>query len=208
MGNFKQRQIEYLTKIKNNPDIINKLIIDKNSEKGQRTIRVLLDPKDEKELFVAESLFSMTANLLVLFDKIRNGEIEEIQNTENSALQLYIEIIDALKNEEKEYAECLVQSISPKDAARMMYETIISFAGYNSHNCVAYVANESGFDLRDEDEMINFYSYFEQAKELMNKNGSMSKDLDDCTTEDFEQASELVNEFSRLCQKESYCATK
>ena len=208
MKNFEQRKAEYLTKIKNNPDIISKFVVDKNSEEGKKTIERIFDPKDEKELFVAETAFSLTSNFLLLFDKIRNDEVEEVQNADNIALQLYIEIIKALKNNEKEYAKCLIENISPKDAARMMYETVISFSGGNSYDCIEYICDESGFDCWDENEVRTFYSYFEQAKDLISKNDRMAKELEDCTVEDFEHISEMVNELSRLCQKDNYCKTK
>ena len=201
---FKQRQEEYLTKIKNNPDIINKIIIDKDTEEGKRSIEVIFNPKNEKELFVAEAMFSMTTNILDLFEKIRNGEIETIPNNENTGLRLYIEVIDALKNNEKEYAEYLVKSTSPKEIARMLYETIIAFTTDDPYDCIKYIANESGFDCKTEYEIIDFYDYYEQAKELIDKNGNLSKDLEDCTTEDFELVDEVVNEFSRLCKKERH----
>ena len=43
MENFEQRKAEYLTKIKNNPDIISKFVIDKNTEKGKKTIERIFD---------------------------------------------------------------------------------------------------------------------------------------------------------------------
>lgn len=205
MESFEEMKIKYLDKIEQNPEIINRLILENsNSEDGKKALVILLNPKNEKELFLAETLYTMAYDFLLLVERINHDEIPEIQNSENRALHLYIMIIRALKNNNEEYAKLITKNISSDESARIMYDFFVSFM-LDANNCVEYIAEESYFDLAVENQLMKFIYYFEKAQTIMDEINSTKKNISNYTVEDFKRVKEFTIEFDRLCKEEKKC---
>lgn len=195
MSEFEMRREEYFNVIRDNPDIINKIVADNNNtEQGKKMLEILITPKNERELDGAEILFTFISSILSLLE----NEMKEIPNEENKGFKEYIRIINGLK-EGKEDSELVVRDYPSRDCAKILYDSFVSFLA-DPYAFSEYIAKETGFDLEDEFESRQFNVYMEHAKRIMNENDVSSKNLVDCTKEEIEKSRKIVNEFSRLCQ--------
>jgi len=200
MTNFEQRREKYFNMIKSKPEILDKIISDNNnSEKGQKSLEVLLTPRNERELDAAEILYSMTSDTIILVDKIYNDEIEEIPLEENKGINAYVRIIKELK-EGKDEAKLYTDKTSPKEFAEILYGFIIGFVS-NGEDIVEYIGTKSGFDMTDDFEQKQFSVYFDKARRIMDSKNASQKDLNECTDEEVANARLMAEEFHKCIEE-------
>lgn len=200
MTDFEQRREEYFKKIKSKPEILEKIIVDNyNSEKGQKTLEIIMTPRNERELDAAEILYSMTSDLIMLLESYYNDELEEITLEENKGIKAYIDIIKGLK-EGKEEASLIPKEATAKEIAEILYSFVVALLFY-SDDAVDYIAEKAGFDLSDDFVAQQFVVYYEKSKRIMDSGNSSEKDFEECTEEEIKAAKETAIEFHKRCEE-------
>ena len=199
MTSFEVKREKYFKKIKGNKQLLVRIIHDnKDTEKGQEMLEVLLTPKNEKELSVAKILYSMVSDLVLLMDRYYGDELKEIPNEENEGLKTYIKTIKRLKNNED--IKEISKDETPEHGAKVLYDFIVASLT-NSEGSLEYIAEESGFNLSDDLELAQFEVYMNKAKRIMEENNLTNKKYQDCSDEEIKNAKILAEEFHKCCEE-------
>ena len=213
MDNFEKRKIEYLKMLKSEPYIMKKIIESENkSEKGQKTIEMILTPKNEMELEIGEACFKMTKDISKLVDDIIDDEVKSILPNENAGLKVLINCVNTIKNNEENLKSTLeptqedmakkiygIDKATPEYVAKIMYGLVVGMVN-DTEESFKYIASETGFDLNDEIEAAQFSIYINKGKQICDSLNVTNKNFENCTDDDIVKAKELVEEFHKLCK--------
>lgn len=195
MEDFKTRKAEYLKKLRNNPKIASEIIKNlDDSESDQKTIGIVIAPANDKELALADYLFSFMSESDSLEKDIFNDEIEKIPNEENESIELFSDIINVTKNGE-EFSSIALSN--PEYLAKVLYQFYVSYIS-DTENFRDAVAQKTGFNLDNKIEATMFLIHFDKAVEIFKKQFDTKQDIMNCTSEDIEESNRLLNEFKRL----------
>lgn len=199
---FEEKREEYYNLLRNNLELLYKIIEDnKNKEKS---LEILLTPKNDRELEIAKCIFSYFNSFLNFVNNINDDKIKNIDIENNKSLDLLIEVINTLKEENKEkineLEKYLSKTIDPLFMAKLMYDSTISFS-INAEEVQGYIMYKTGFDPSDELDNIRFQIYINRANKMIYKNKIDFK-LDESNIDSNEVTSTLImiNEFNRLCE--------
>lgn len=197
MNNFEEKKVEFFKKLKSEPDVLKSIIESNNkTENGQKTNEIILTPKNERELEIGEICYTMSKDLIKLIDDVTYGEIKSIPLDENIGLKTLISLINAVKNDEKDFK--LVDEITPQYLAKILYGITVGMID-DMEEAINYIASESGFDLNDEIEAAQFKIYINQFKKFSDSLNVTNKNFENCTDKDISDAKEFVEEFHKLC---------
>ena len=197
MSNFQERREEYYNKLKNNKELLNTIIEAQNKkEKGQRNIEILVTPENERELSIAESLFSITNDTLFFVEQALDNNIKRIPAEENIALKIICRFINELESGKTDI-EFMPEDATGKLQAKIMYDLILSSV-IDTEDVIKYIAKETGYDLEDKLDRVLLLLYISKAKRLSNESNVSEKNFDDMTDKDVETFTELAKEFRRL----------
>ena len=196
MNSFEERKKEFFKKIKNKPEVLNNLIkSNMKTEKGRKNLEIILTPKNEKELSIAELTFEITNDLLELINNITFDEVKTIPLNENDGLNLLIDIVNAMKNDKKSID---LNEKTSQYFAKVLYGLTVGLMG-EIEESITYIADKTGFDLNDELETAQFNIYLSQAKNYSDSLNMFNNDIKEITDINLEEARELVEEFHKLC---------
>ena len=196
MSTFEERKEEFLNYIKEDEEVLNRIVTDNMyTDEGKKTLGVIFTPKDDRELIVAKTLYSITADFIKLIDGVYFNEIKEIPYEENVGLKFYIDSINALKNNEE-----IKYDFDVKKNAEIVYSSMVAILD-DAEEAYGYVAKETGFDLDDQVENTQFVIYMDKVKEYMDKVNQYNKDYKECTDEELNKALEFSLEFHKVCEK-------
>ncbi len=204
MESFEERRNEYFKKLRNNNELLLKL--SENKTNDPKSMEVLLMPKTERELEVAEAMITFMNDAIDLFNNAIYGNVERIDLENSLALNCISEIILSLKNNDNKKLDSiknyLDREISSKDEARLLYEFISAFS-MDCEAAIDFLARKTGFDMNDTLSIIQFQMYLEKAKEFTNNNSAQIKlsDVDIETSEEVTKALDFINEFHNCCEK-------
>lgn len=201
MQDFDQRRNEYFNKLKSNVDVVQQVISDSNSgEKiSKKGLEIFLMPKTEKELQFANLLFDLTLDSMSLFEDVINGNIKEIDLSHCEAINLYISIITALKNEDyskiEKFKNSSIDMNNPKRRAKIIYELIVAFPS-KYEEILERLLTETGFYINDEKSLLQFQIYLDEANKIIDDMAIKEFDIDD--PDQIEFFSEFTEEFHKL----------
>ena len=196
MSTFEERKEEFLNYIKEDEEVLSRIINDNiNTDGGKKILGIIFTPKNDRELTVGKTFYSITSDLIKLIDDIYYDEIKEIPYEENVGLKTYINIINSLKNNEE-----IKYDYDIKKNAEIFYSSMVAMLD-DIEEAYEYVAKETGFDLEDQVESAQFVVYMEKAKEFMDSINQNKKDYNECTDEELNIALEFSKEFHKICEK-------
>ena len=115
MDDFIKRKKDYLQKLKENPRVLQKLTV--NEGDPQKMMMMVLDPKNEEELKIVDTLITFFIDILDLVHRAAMKEVKEIPLEENVGISYYIEVINALKDEKEVRT---VDKLTPEEGAKIL----------------------------------------------------------------------------------------
>ncbi len=196
MKSFEEKKQEYMECLRQNTFILSNIKTDNPDIVG-----IILDPKTERELLIAQSIITFTTDSIDLMENLSDIEVSD-EDFENSiSINLFVNIIYALKENDKAEIEriknYLSTNIDPEYAARMMYDFIIVF-GCDMQRSIDEIAKRSGFDLEDELSRLQFINYLAKANEINNSN--KKKDFDLSNNDLVDSSIKMINIFHEICE--------
>lgn len=193
MEDFEKRREEYYEFLGNNLDVLTKIIEDnKHNEENKKTIKIILHPKDIKELYVAETIFTMAKTHIELLTCYYSETLKEIPIEENDGVNFLIRIINALKNNENVLD--IIKDINVSEIARLSLLQTIALLG-DPNDIKMYIAKNTGYNFEDESEVKDFEEKFAKACSAFNKRDV--KDYRECTQEELENSRKYAKEFAK-----------
>lgn len=194
MKSFEEKKQEYMECLRQNTFILSNIKTDNPDIVG-----IILDPKTERELLIAQSIITFTTDSIDLMENLSDIEVSD-EDFENSiSINLFVSIIYALKENDKAEIEriknYLSTNIDPEYAARMMYDFIIVF-GCDMQRSIDEIAKRSGFDLEDELSRLQFINYLAKANEINNSN--KKKDFDLSNNDLVDSSIKMINIFHEI----------
>ncbi len=196
MDDFIRRKKEYLQKLKDNPQVLNKITVNKGDP--QKMMMMVLDPKNEEELRIVDSLITFFIDILDLLHRAAMKEVKEIPLEENVGISYYIEVINALKDEKEVRT---VDKLTPEEGAKILYAFLAGMIN-DSDATIIYIAEKTGFDLKDEIQAKLLELYLNLANKAFEKNSNFVE-----TTEESPNRSNLDESvafcelFHQLCEE-------
>ena len=195
---FQERKETYFKKLRENKDFINIILEGQETKPGQASKEMVLDPKNDLELTLAESLFQLVNDTKSLLEEAAFYELEPIKVEDSETALLYIKLIKAFRKNDNAAIEEIVSSVSIEKQAMYLYDGIVSVIGQNVE-FMRYIADQVGFDIDDTLEAAQFNIYFEKAtkvvQEISNKQKFISDEPDEKLVEEFKVFSD---EFHRI----------
>lgn len=202
MKSFIVRKKEYLNIIKSNPELFLSMVANTKGDKNEQdTMRIILDPKNEKELSIVLDSLSFTMDIFDLVAASSEDELEEISFEDNYGLETIINMVNNIKENDCLDTEKFDYLKDPKTLAKVMYQ-IFNATLTTKEEASEYMASKCGFDYNNEYEKAMFDLYLEKINTTLSemKNNSSSK-VKDISNSDLNAGSEFFKEFHRLCLK-------
>ena len=213
MSTFEESKKEYLERLSTNMDFVNHLIEQKD-ESSRKTAKLLLDPRNERELRVANGTLTQKEDMVALTEAVLCGNVEEIPLEENKGIGFLINIINALVDQQNMAANAnapvdlkatlkhrLEPLNDPKEIARICYSLISGLAA-KPIETVEYIQGKVKIDFENEIETAKFKLYLQESQAAIQSAApnptAPSADMTDEGVETFEA---YVNEFHELCEK-------
>ena len=193
MKSFEERKSEYLNKLMSNQEIV----LSMRGNTPPANMMAILNPSNEMELTIAETSFALISDIFNLF---MNYD-DEPNIEENQIINMYIEIINRLKNNEK-FDYKMFEKHDTVKIAKSMYDTIL-LSRIDPDEVAKYVSSKCGFNIDDFISMQVFETYMNQAFEMVKENSTTNpspKDLADMTDEDIDLLIGYASEFHKLCE--------
>ena len=200
MENFNERLEHYYNKLRENPDLVNNII--KNS-KDQQSLNILLGPRTDRELLLAESTFRLMEDMLSLTEKAYFGEVKYIDVKNSRIANIYINIINALKSnnllEVERMKKHLIEDFDVKETASLIYELLVIFS-QDADDFISVIMERCGFD--DNDDLSDFKFYLSEANKITNADNRVDLDrLEPNDDKKFHAVLDFSNEFHKLYEE-------
>ena len=201
MESFKERKSRYYEKIKEHAEFFTKI----NYKDDGRMRELMLDPKDDKELAIADATFQMILDLNNLARNAQLGNIEPVDKENSFLINILVRIIKAYAaSDEVEVNACRqeLEELDSANAAKMIYDMLALFAS-SADEAVNYIAEKSGFDLDNVVDEMRFELYLKKATDLANERKMLdAKAIDTDDQIQLNQFLDFANELHRLCEND------
>lgn len=200
MENFNERKKAYIEKARSNPEIIEMIASNNgNVTMSDEMLELVIDPKNEKELTLAENILTTASDLSTLVINIALENVKSIPIKENSGLKVYADLINVVKENGD------INKLKPnmKENARLLYEILVGTIS-EPEESMQYIAELSGFDLDNAFDKAKFNLCINKINKEGNTNIKFPKDY---TDEEINEFLEFSAEFHKLC-KEGYLENK
>lgn len=205
MGEFEERRKIYFDNLRKNPEVLNKLM-EKKENQNKRAMKIILLPRTERELDLAEAMYLMISDLVRLVNDIVMDRVNKVELEESTAIGILIKLINALKENDTISVDKIKSELNDitdsKETAKIIYDLLVSFVG-NGIESFNYIARECNVDLNDELSIMQFQLYLNQANEILNGKSPNNLDITDIDVENssqVEQIVEVAKEFHKLCE--------
>ena len=201
MKSFEERKKEYLERLQSNEELAAKIFKDYNkTEERKKRLALIFTPRNERELDLAEIMYSLLDDSYTLRDDIENKEIKIIPLEENEGFKVYVSVIKALYNGDNETALRLAESIVDKSNAKLLYGVGASSAN-DSGEIFEYICNELGINKDNVTSIIQLVVYLEESTQIMEEKSKTfdNKKPEEYTEEEIQQFREYAAEFHQLC---------
>lgn len=196
MDDFIKRKKDYLQKLKENPRVLQKLTV--NEGDPQKMMMMVLDPKNEEELKIVDTLITFFIDILDLVHRAAMKEVKEIPLEENVGISYYIEVINALKDEKEVRT---VDKLTPEEGAKILYEFLTGMIN-DSDETLIYIAEKTGFDLKDEIQAKLLELYLNQANKAFEKNTNFVEETEGSSNKsNLEESFVFCNLFHQICEE-------
>ncbi len=197
---FNDELLKYREKLSDIIDIVKSIKVN-NGQK--ETMDIILNPRNERELRIANGIVDSFINMGSLYEASYYGYVK--YNEEDCMiLDLFVDIINAFKNNDKEELEKIkkerISTASTKETARMIFELITVFVS-DPDKSIGNIATRCGFDMNDALDMLLFQSYLDRTQDITNTIPALPCDVRNPEEKDILKLEEFNNEFTKLCEE-------
>lgn len=197
---FNDELLKYREKLSDNIDIVKNIKVNNGPKE---TMDIILNPRNERELRIANGIVDSFINMGSLYEASYYGYVK--YNEEDCMiLDLFVDIINAFKNNDKEELEKIkkerISTASTKETARMIFELLTVFVS-DPDKSIRNIATRCGFDMNDELDMLLFQSYLDRAQDITNTIPALPCDVRNLEEKYILKLEEFNNEFSKLCEE-------
>ena len=207
MSDFEKKKEEYLEKLSTKTEFV-KSLAKKDDERSRATLRVLVDPRDEKELKVATSTLDFTEDFLNLVTSAACGNVETVPVEENEGVKAIAAVMKMLISGEEVTSESITAKLnnsnkadlSPEKTAEIIYGMMVGFA-CDPEEAMRFICEELGVSLESEVDLIRLQVLLEESQakmQAMQPNQNVYQNMTDKSVDDFVEFSEA---FHSLCEK-------
>lgn len=199
---FEKRKQEYLERINSNEEILNEMKehFRKSFKDAEDRIELIVNPKNEKELLLAEPLYTFFVDMLLLTKRIDNEEVIEIPFEESEGVQILTNSIRAIMNGDEDIT-IFDSTLPPKVLAKHIYEVFVSMA--DSDGLSNYIMEKLEINPRSLKELVSYLNAWLKFTEILQKfksNDPLSTDILNYTEEDLNRINEFTDAFHELCE--------
>ena len=146
MGDFETRKKNYEKMLTENSELVLNIC---SNTKDSKLLEIILDPKNEQDLDYAESAVMIFIDLMRLIQGVVDEQVKEIDVEDSISLKLYIDIINAQKNNDQEKIEEIKEhlkcNMDIKETAILTYEMMTVLA-QNPEESMEYIIDNCGFE--------------------------------------------------------------
>ena len=193
MSNFERERKDYFERLITKAELITSLAM-KNDDNIRTTLRILIDPRDERELKVATCTLDVMEDLSDFIKSAAYGDVEYVPAEENEGLKTFVRIMKELTSGEELTDETI--TISGEPNAKMMFGLILGFV-CEQEESMKYIAEEMGFSPKSNrlQELIEV-----GIKKILalQPNQNPNKEL---TDESVDECVAFSRKFHNLCKK-------
>lgn len=197
MKTFDERKKEYLDTLRDNIYLLDRINFKDNPELEEKGMKLLLDPKTDKDLQAASIILKFLYDITDLEDRTYSGKVKEIPLTENVGVNLLVDIVNALKNGED--TKPLFEK-SRKNSAKVLYGMAIAYMNDVAYT-IEYIAQKCGYNIFDKLELMQFKLYLENAVNLTKAEDPTTSHINILNVENVEDINRFYTEFHQLCEE-------
>lgn len=171
--NFNELKKEYLEKLKENVDIFNTVIFNSGN-----ILKIVFDPSTEEEIKLANLILNFINDIKVMSENACNLNINEEYIKNSLIVNLYINCINALKNNDNERINEIkddLNQINSDEAAMIIFDICTIFFN-NYDDVLTIISRNSGFDIDQYITYVAFMNYMNLATEITNSRNIMDID--------------------------------
>jgi len=193
MKSFEERRKEYFQNIRKYSKLINDL---KEKEGNERTVDILLYPKNELELEFANAYITYIEDTIKISANASCNNVETINLEESVYINYFSSIINAVSNninidEINKINEKTIEN-NCELLAKICYEMIVIIIT-NPEQLSEYIYQKCGFNIEDQEQVIKF-------EKLMNDvNKQLKPQLTPESKEDFKKFIAFVKSYHNYC---------
>ena len=207
MSDFEKRKEEYLERLSTNTQYV-KSLTEKKDERSRATLRIMVDPRNEKELKMATSTLDFAEDCMNLLTNAACGNVEPIPIEENEGLKAITSIMKMLISGEEITEETMTAklnnsksgNVSPEQLAKVIYGMLIGFIS-NPEEAMTYVCNEMGVSLDNEVDLIRLQVLLEEAQTRVQALQPSPDPYKEMTDKNLDEFVAFAEAFHNLCEK-------
>ena len=202
MGDFETRKKNYEKMLTENSELVLNIC---SNTKDSKLLEIILDPKNEQDLDYAESAVMIFIDLMRLIQGVVDEQVKEIDVEDSISLKLYIDIINAQKNNDQEKIEEIKEhlkcNMDIKETAILTYEMMTVLA-QNPEESMEYIIDNCGFDVDNSLDLARFQLHMTKAGETINSclNGFDAKSFNPNDESQVKALVEYANAFHALVE--------
>ena len=204
MEDFKVKKEEYFKKVNDNFDIFQKIVLE---NKDNSNMDVIVMPGTPEEVDIADAILTYFVTVTDYLNFANREGIEKRDFKDNFAYNLYLNIINLLKNFDKqgieEIKKYITTEVSPKDMGKCFYDLLYCLIYYPEFS--ESLCKDCGFDEDDELSYFQFNHFLEKAKKVANPNNATLINFRNMSEEEriyVDRTKESIREFTRLVDEE------
>lgn len=198
MSSFEENKEKYLNRVSENIEMLE--LMGNNS--NNKLIELLIDPKDDKQLIVADCNLRSIQDLTELSKAVKAGRIKKIPFKENDIFKSFVALVKMVYNgEEIDNNNIYNSNKTGKEYAREIFYFISSFAG-NIEEIVNYIMDELNISS---DNIYGTIKLCIAMNEVQSRNQELQlcniTDFDNISDADVKNVQDFSNELHDLCRK-------
>ena len=193
MEKYEILKLNYLRKIRKDKTFFERMVELQEQEETKEIADIVLHPKNERQLILAEAFHTFFNAMIYLKDGINYEEMEDGYLNDNFGVSTYVRLIRQVR-EGKTDSHSFWEAMSPYDRAKANYWLFLA-NGFNPLGTAKYIGEQVGKDF-------NYFHAQEELYEYTNKLGVVEEypfenmDFDDETQ--VMKAAIYAQEFERL----------
>ena len=204
MEEFEKQKKEYLERVNANEDMLNKMKekINTSCNDAEEKIELITNPKNEKELVIAEALFTILEDILLLADRVNYKEVKEIPLDESKGAKALVNAMKAIMNNE-ENVVVFDSTLPPVELAEQMYQVFVSMSFGDELS--DYLAKELNIDTDSLEDLEKYMAAWLKLIETLRNSKNKASDpicmtIENCTDKEIEDLIAFKNKFHELCE--------
>lgn len=206
MIRFEERREEYFNNLRSNPLLLVKLF-EKEENKNSKIMEIMIRPKTEGELNLAESVWVLMSDFITLTEDAMNNRIKKVEPGDSVAVNTLIELVNSFKTNDDEKVEEIklwLSNISdPKEIAKIIYDLMAGFMGDPS-GTFDYITSKCDVNDNDKLSLLQFQLYLGKANDVLNDKTNNTVDLSTIDINNLDKVTQVIQiseEFHRLCEE-------